>query len=476
LTTRTRVAFIGLGYVGLSTAVCLASQGFSVHGIDVDQARVRTIAKGVSPIHETGLESLLRASIRKKTFSLGYDYRNVARSKVIFLTVGTPSREDGSIDTSYIEAAAREVGRQLASSRGYHLVIVKSTVVPGTTEGLVRPILERWSGKKVGKEIGLASNPEFLHEGTAILETLHPEAIVIGGADKKSFNGLLRLYESFYRKLPPVIETAPSNAEMMKYAINVGRVTQLSFINTVANLCSRIPGCDYDEVRKGLSVVARMDERYLVAGLGFGGSCLGKDSRALAATLRHQGAGDDLVVAALRVNDGQVGEAIRLAEKLCGSLDGKKVAVLGLAFKANTDDIRESTAISLTKTLVRMGAEIMVYDPVAMGNTKKVFGSQVTYAKSARDCIRGAVCAFIATGWDQFRRISPRDFRALMGSPNVVDGRRIYDQSRFLKAGVNIATIGTGPLHDGRTSPPGGRPTRENPGEYSYSQTFAGTP
>jgi UDP-glucose 6-dehydrogenase len=859
----TRIAFVGLGYVGLSTAVCLASRGFRVDGVDVDQARVRTIAKGVSPIHEAGLESLLRASIRKKTLSLGYQYKGIDRSKVIFLTVGTPSRDDGSIDTSYIEAAAKEIGRQLSLAKGYHLVVVKSTVIPGTTEGLVRPILEKSSGKKVGKEIGLASNPEFLHEGSAIRETLHPEALVIGGVDKRSTGALLKLYADFYRKSPLTILTTPTNAEMTKYAINVGRAAQLSFVNTLADLCTRIPGCDYDEVRKGLSVVAKMDERYLSPGLGFGGSCvppytrvvtdsgyrtissvslgdrvlshdgryhkvtrtftrdydgmmylfksqgfsstpllvtpehpilsclrntgtrprfyettiprrgvvqkmtnayliepprfadpaslshgdfmvlpafkeesgsiptlrmlsarrsynlplctdllylfglwlaegivdtktgevlfslhaketqflreidsitrrylgvrarvkkssskknslvvrvkskalalflqdtfghraenklipwdwlglpsellisllrgmwygdgsnrntepyhrftygttsahladfvevaflklrapyrrlvskertgfdgthhrqayyilgvdnsimnrlfprlriplatqahktswfendnfvvpikdvqvvryagkvhnlevegsnsyvvagatlhncLPKDLRALLAALRKAGVSDEVVSSVLKVNDGQVAEAIRLAERLCGSLETKKVAVLGLAFKADTDDIRESSAISLIKSLVRIGAEITVYDPVAMENTKKVFGSQVSYARSARECIRGAVCAFVATGWDQFRRISPKDFRALMGSPNVVDGRRIYDQGRFLKAGVNIATIGTGPVHDGRTLPSGGRPSKEKSGEYSYSQTFDGTP
>jgi len=451
--TGPRVAFVGLGYVGLSTAVCLAGRGLRVQGIDVDESRVNVIARGTSPIHEEGLESLLRAALRKKTLTLGSDYKNVAQSKVIFLTVGTPSRRDGSIDTTYVEAAAKEVGRQLRTSRGYHLVVVKSTVVPGTTEGLVSPVLERESGKEVGKKIGLASNPEFLHEGTAIRETLHPEAIVIGGVDGKASDTLLELYRSFYRELPPVIETTPSNAEMMKYAINVGRVTQLSFVNTVANFCSRIPGCDYDEVKKGLLTVARMDQRYLAAGLGFGGSCLGKDSRALAATLRSSGMGDEIVAAALKVNEGQVPEALRLAEQMGGSLAGKRVSVLGLAFKAGTDDIRESVSIALVRSLVGKVAGVSVYDPVAMGATRQLLGSQVTYAKSVKACLKDSECCFIATDWGEFKRLRPGDFGSLMKRPMVVDGRRIYDRARFLKAGVSIATIGTGsPRRANRTT------------------------
>lgn len=439
------VAIVGLGYVGLSTAVCLASAGIRVHGVDVDEGKVRSIGNGVSPIQEEGLEELLRASLKKKRLSLAQDYGGIAESKIIFVTVGTPSREDGSIDTEYVEAAVTEIGRGLSSAAGYHLVVVKSTVVPGTTEGVIRPLLEGESGKRVGRDLGLASNPEFLHEGLAIRETLHPEAIVIGGVDSRSSLELKRLYATFYGKLPPAILTTPSNAEMMKYAINAGRAAQLSFVNTVANLCTRVPGCDYDEVRKGLLAVARMDPRYLGAGLGFGGSCLPKDCRALAAISTSAGVNGEIVSTSLRINDGQVDEAIRLAEKLGGPLKGKKVAILGLAFKANTDDVRESVSIPLAKALARMGAAVSVYDPAAMENAKRVLGSQVAYAESARECLRGSECAFLATGWDAFKKLPPRDFKALMASAVLVDGRRVYRQEPFLRAGVSIATIGTGP-------------------------------
>jgi len=452
------VAFVGLGYVGLSTAVSLSSRGITVLGVDVDRDKIGDIKQGKSPIHEEGLESLLRLSIRKRTLTLSHEYRGLTGAKIIFITVGTPSKADGSVDTAYVESASKEIGRQLASARGYRVVVVKSTVTPGTTENLVRPILEKQSGKKTGTDFGLASNPEFLHEGSAISETLNPEAVVIGGHDRKSTNALLRLYESFYKRPFPKILTTPPNAEMIKYAINAGRATQLSFVNTIANLCTRISGCDYDEVRKGLSVVAKMDERYLAAGLGFGGSCLPKDARALASSLRSAGTGSDLVTSALKVNEGQVQEAMRLAERSCGSLDGRRVSVLGLAFKGGTDDIRESVSISLIRALTRTGAEISVYDPAAMRNAKQLLGSQVVYARSPRECIKGSECAFIATGWGSFKNLKPRDFVELMRTPVVIDGRRLYDQRPFRKSGVLIETIGTGPIGE---TPKGNRSAKE---------------
>jgi UDPglucose 6-dehydrogenase len=429
--------------VGLATAACFANGGFSVHGVDSDLKKISMIEKGRSPIRERGLDSLVRKAIKRKSLVVSSSYDGLGRSSVVFITVGTPSKEDGGMNPEFLESASKEVGRHMSTARGYRLVVVKSTVAPGTTEGVIRPIIERASGRKVGRDIGLASNPEFLHEGSAIYETLHPEAIVIGGHDKKSSNTLVRLYDTFYKKHPMTIVTSPSNAEMMKYAINGGRAVQLSFVNTVADLCTRIPGCDYDEVRKGLSVVAKMDQRYLAAGMGFGGSCLPKDTRALAAALRSTGVGDELMASALNVNEGQVEEAIRVAERLCGSMDGRRVAVLGLAFKAGTDDIRESSAIALIRALIRMGAEISAYDPSAMANARELFGSQVTFSKTARDCIRNSECAFVATGWPDFLKLRPKDFKALMSSPVVVDGRRLFNQTPFEKAGVTIVTIGT---------------------------------
>ena len=837
---REAISIVGLGYVGISTAVCLASRGFDVTGVDVDKRKVAALRKGVSTISEEGLDSLLRRSIEKKTFRVRSDYEGLERSRIVFITVGTPSREDGSVDLGYVEAAAQEVGRRLRHAQGYRLVVVKSTVTPGTTDGLVRNILERESRKRAGPGFGLASNPEFLHEGSAVQETFHPDAIVIGGHDRKSTNSLLRMYDAFHVKRPPTVLTTPSNAEMMKYAINAGRATQVSFVNTIANYCTRVPGCDYDEVRKGLSMVARMDERYLGAGLGFGGSCvppytdvatdtgfrpisqirvgdrvlshdglfhrvskafardydgmmylfrsqefsssplavtpehpiltcqrntgersrfyettlpgrglvqkmtntylieqprfaepssllqgdfmllpalredsaqvpllevvsarrnhrlplcadlmylfglwlaegildrkngeilfslnaketdflqeidaivrryfgvraaikksgsrgnslvvrvkcraladfieatfghraerkhipwewlklpssllvplvrgmwygggsnrntrpyarfayamtsisladfmelallklkvpyrrlisrertskdgvhhresyyflgvdnsvmnnllprlrvdlvsqrhrtswfegdnylfpieevqvakyegkvhnlevegsnsyvvrgatlhncLPKDSRALAYALKSSGVDNELVSNALRVNSGQVREAIRLAESLCGPLGGRRVALLGLAFKPGTDDVRESVPIALSRSLAELGAVVTAYDPTAMENARAVLGAQVNFADTAKEAIRGSECVFVGTAWDDFRRLRPSDFKTLMASPVVVDGRRLYDLKRYEKEGVRMAAIGTGPRPGGRWEP-----------------------
>jgi UDPglucose 6-dehydrogenase len=442
---KPEVAIVGLGYVGLSTAACLASRGFKVHGIDIDKKKLELIESGSQPIHEFGLEPLLRGAIRKKALTLESGFEGISESAIVLITVGTPSREDGSIDAGYVDAAAEAIGRQLRTTKGYRLVVVKSTVVPGTTENLVIRILEKNSGKKAGADFGLASNPEFLHEGNAIAETFHPDALLIGGIDHKSTATLLKMYRLFHGRLPPKILTSPSNAEMMKYAINAGRASQLSFVNTIANLCSRVPGCDYDEVKKGLSLVAKMDPRYLNAGLGFGGSCLPKDARALASFSRSVGVSDEILRIALRVNDAQVGEAIRLAEGLGGELGSKRVSILGLAFKAGTDDIRESVSISLAQTLVKRGARVSVYDPVAIQNAKRILEGSVEYATSAKECLKGSDCAIIATAWDEFKKLRPADFRTLMAFPLVIDGRRIYDQNRFLSAGLSFATVGTGP-------------------------------
>jgi UDPglucose 6-dehydrogenase len=439
------VSVVGLGYVGLSTAACFASRGIRVVGMDVDQRRLDALRHGETPIHEKGLAPLLRRALSKEMFTLTSEYGGVADSTFIFITVGTPSRDDGSIDTKYVAAASEAIGKELGRAVGYRVVVVKSTVIPGTTEGLVLPLLELQSGKKPGAGFGLASNPEFLHEGSAVEETFHPDALLIGGHDKRSSEALLKLYRKFYGKLPQTIVTTPSNAEMTKYAINSGRAAQLSFVNTIANLCTRVPGCDYDEVRKGLLTVAKMDARYLNAGLGFGGSCLGKDSRAIASFSRSLGVDNRMVASALDINKTQPEEAVKMAEKSLGSLVGKKVSVLGLSFKAGSDDTRESVAVSLARRLAGTGASVSVYDPVAMANARDLLGSTVTYADNVKDCLRGSVCAFVATAWDEFKRLRPADFKSLMASPILIDGRRIYETAAFRRAGIKIATLGTGP-------------------------------
>ena len=442
---RTSVSIVGLGYVGLSTGVCLASRGIQVHGIDVDQAKLKSIREGRVPFEEEGLEALLKSAVKKGLFLAGSDFRKaIQNSDITFLTVGTPSKADGSIDLGYLRSASDGVGRELGGKREYHHVVVKSTAVPGTTQTVVKQVLESSSGKTCGEGFGLASNPEFLREGSAIKDTMQPDAIVIGAVDKRTEGALLSLYKGFYKEMPHVVSTSPANAELIKYAVNTFRATQLSFLNTFANLCSGIEGASVDEVAQGFTAITRADPRYLKAGLGYGGSCLPKDLRALVAYSRQAGVNPVLLEAALSVNETQPIVAIKMARELLGTLDGKKVAVLGLAFKPNTDDVRESVAIRLVEGLLGEDAKVTVYDPKATENAKRVLGQRVGYAKGVRECIKGADCCIVATGWPEFAKVGAKEFKRLMRNPVVVDGRRILDEEALRAEGLKFATLGSG--------------------------------
>ena len=442
---RPSVSMVGLGYVGLTTAACLSSRGVRVLGIDVDESRVKRIMDGEPVLKEAGLGPLIRKGLRSRTLKIQSDFAGVDESDIIFLTVGTPSRHDGSIDTAYVEDAAKRVGEALRLSEGFHTVVVKSTVVPGTTRGRVKPILESTSKKKVGDALGLGVNPEFLFEGSAVRDTMSPEALVLGTMDHRTENSLLGLYRGFYRRLPPLIRTTPENAELMKYAINSFRAVQVGYVNFLANICSKVDGGEMGDVTRGLKVVARMDQRYLGAGLGYGGSCLPKDSRALNAFAKSIDVEPMILDSTIRMNEVQPGEALRMAERLAGDLRGKRVAVLGLAFKQGTDDVRESTAIRVVQNLLKAGADVVVFDPAAMENARAVLGRRVQYADTPEMCISGADVCVVATGWDSFRKLRPGTFKTLMRTPSVVDGRRIFDPSLFRARGVRLLRVGTAP-------------------------------
>lgn len=450
---RPRVSIVGLGYVGLSTAVCLASRGIEVRGVDLDQGKVDSLRRGVATFEEQGLPKLLRSTVKKGLFLPGGDYGEaVKNSEITFLTVGTPSLPDGGIDLKYIRSAAQAVGEELAKKRAFHHVVVKSTAVPGTTQGQVRSTLEHHSGKRCGEGFGLAANPEFLREGSAVADTLAPDAIVIGALDKRTGAALVSLYRAFYGKLPRVVSTTAANAELIKYASNAFRATQLSFLNTLANLSSGIGGADVDDVASGLSSILRMDERYLKAGLGFGGSCLPKDLRAIISYCRRSGSNPAVFDAVLRLNEAQPAVVVQMARELVGLLSKKRVAVLGLAFKPKTDDVRESASIALVERLLREGARVSVFDPSAMENGKRVLEQRVSYARDARECLRDAECCIVATGWPEFSRLTARDFKELMRTPAVVDARRVMDAEGLRSQGVKCAVLGSGPA-DGTGNP-----------------------
>jgi UDPglucose 6-dehydrogenase len=444
------VSIIGLGYVGLTTAVCFASRGIHVNGYDVDTDKMQRIRNGEVPFHEPGVSELLKKTLSDGTFELGQDA--LGSSDIIFFTVGTPaSPRDGKIDLTYIRKASEMIGNALKNSGSdikYRLLVVKSTVVPGTTESTVKPIVEDVSGKIFGRDIGLGVNPEFLKEGSAVSDTFEADRLVIGEFDQRSGDLLLSLYEAFYgENLPTLVRTNLPNAEFIKYTTNAFLATKISFINSIANICERVPGADVKVVARGAGLDLRIGERFFNAGLGFGGSCFSKDVKALVQFSKEKGYYPDMLDAALGTNKKQPSVAVKLAEEALGSLEGKKVAVLGLAFKPNTDDIREAVSLEILKELLGSGSRVSAYDPAAAPNVAKLLGEKegLVYASSALDAISGADCAIVVTEWEEFAKLSPEDFVSRMRTPVLIDGRRIYDVSKFSKK-LKYAAVGLGQL------------------------------
>jgi UDPglucose 6-dehydrogenase len=353
----------------------------------------------------------------------------------VFLSVGTPSRRDGSIDLSSLKKASRAVGRGMRSAEGYHAVAVKSTVVPGTTESIVRPALEKSSGKRAGREFGLAMNPEFLREGSAVEDAVHPDRIVIGGIDEKSIETLEAVYASFDC---PRMRTDLRTAEMVKYATNAFLAMKVSFANELANLCDAFGGLNVDKVVEGMSLDPRINPRFLKAGLGFGGSCFPKDVRAILAAGQARGYTPRLLKATLAVNERQPLRAIELAEKAVGSLRGKRVAILGLSFKGGSDDIRESRAIPLARALLQKGASVIGYDPMANKAFRRTV-PKVEIAKDLASALAHADVCIVHNDWPQWRDLTAADF-AKTNWRAVIDGRRILDRQAL--TGIRLVVLG----------------------------------
>ncbi len=444
LKTKTpAVSIVGMGYVGLCTAATFASRGIKTIGIDIDEKRVEQIRKGKAPFHEPQLDPMLKKAVKSKLLDATNDISSATDTSTTFLTVGTPSQQDGSIDLSFVKNATEDLGTVLREKRGYHLVVVKSTVVPGTTNGTVKRFLEQSSGKNVGSTLGLCANPEFLKEGTAINDALHPDKIVIGSNDNKSAHELTKLYQEFYgSKLPPVIVTNPASAELVKYASNAFLATKVSLINTVANIAQQIPGVDVGTIAEAIGLDPRIGGLFLKAGPGYGGSCFHKDLQALINYSQNNGYDPTLFRATEETNEQQAHRVVDMAEMLLGSLSNKRIAVLGLAFKKDTDDIREAASLRVINQLKKKGALVVAYDPMAIPKTKKQLADKIDYAENPHSALKGADCAIIMTEWDQFRKLKAKDFQAYMKTPNIVDARRIYDPAMF--SDVNYVAIGVG--------------------------------
>ena len=428
-----RVSIIGAGYVGLVSAVGLAEVGHDVLCVDRDKSKIDLINEGKSPIYEEGLAELLAANIGKRLRAITSIAEAVNQTDLTVIAVDTPFDGERIVLRS-IEDVAREIGQALAEKDSYHTVVVKSTVVPGTTDSFVLPILEEASGKLAGEDFGLGMNPEFLREGQAIADFLKPDRIVLGGIDRRSHDVMSDLYEPFAGV--ELMRTTTRTAEMVKYTANSLLATLISFSNEIANLAARV-GVDAMEVMRGVHLDKRFTPidgdgsrvwpgaiSYLEPGCGFGGSCFPKDVKSLIAFGEEHDSPMRILQSVMDVNEAQPAKMLDLLGRHFPDLDGVAVTVLGMAFKPGTDDIRESPSLEVTEQLLARGAVVTVYDPVAHHGVVKVFGDRVTHGEDLESAVEGAQAILLMTRWSDFERI-PELLKTRPQQPVVVDGRRL---------------------------------------------------
>ncbi|WP_049997843.1 UDP-glucose 6-dehydrogenase AglM [Halococcus sediminicola] len=417
------VSVVGSGYVGTTVAACLADLGHRVTAIDIDTDIVDTINAGETPIHEPGLAELVETHAGTK-LTATTDHAALRETDITFLALQTPSREDGSIDLGALEAGTRDVGEALAEKEGYHLVVVKSTVIPGTVEERLEPLLEEVSGKKAGQEFGVAVNPEFQSQGSAVADFMGPDKLVFGAEDERALDRLDELYEPLVADNDgiPIVETGRREAMMVKYANNVFLAGKISLINELGNLCKEF-GVDSYEVAEAIGLDERISSQFLRSGVGWGGSCFPKDTDALRAAGREAGYTPELLDSVVAVNDGQPRRMLELLERHI-DVEDRRIAVLGLAFKPGTDDIRGSRATLVIDELLDRGAEVAAYDPVASDAMAEKF-PDVEYVESAGAALTDAHGALVVTDWDEFAALDG-EFDD-MEQQIVVDGRRIVD-------------------------------------------------
>ncbi len=432
-----KISVIGTGYVGLVSGVGFAKHGHEVICVDIDQEIVESINRAEPPIYEEGLEELLQKVVTEGDLSATTDMEKaVLETDITFICVGTPSTEDGSIDTTYLKSASRDIAEALDSKERYHVVVVKSTVTPGITDGLVKPILES-NGKKVGDDFGLGMNPEFLREGVALNDFLDPDRIVIGGWDDKSRGIIKKVYRNFEA---PKLVTDIRTAEMIKYASNALLATKISFANEMSRICEEV-GIDVYDVMDGVGLDHRINRDFLNAGPGFGGSCFPKDVKAIKNLAEEKDIKTDLLKAVLTINDDQPIHTVNILEKKLGELKGKKITVLGLTFKGGTDDIRETRALPIVETLLKKGANVTGYDPKGMDNFSELIDG-IDYAESIDEALTNADACIIQNDWEEFENLEDKDFE-VMKDKVILDGRRVLDE-RKLGEDVKFLTIGRG--------------------------------
>ena len=429
-----KIAIAGTGYVGLVTGVCLAEVGHTnVVCVDVDDKKVDLMKAGVSPIHEENLEELMVKNYQLGRIDYTTDYKSAYKdADVIMIAVGTPERSDGSANLDYIKQVAKQISKTVTKDT---LIVIKSTVPIGTNDEIENYIRENL---KNNVKIELASNPEFLSQGSAVVDTLQASRIVVGVESEWAKDILDEIYKPFNQ---PIVVTNRNSAEMIKYASNDFLALKISFMNDIANLCE-IVGANIEDVAKGMSYDDRIGSKFLKAGIGYGGSCFPKDTKALHWLSSHNGYELKTVKAAIEVNESQKLRLVRKASKLVESFEGMKVAVLGLTFKPDTDDLREAPSIPNIKYLIERGAKVVAYDPVGVKNTKKIFGDSIEYATSIDEAISDSEICFIMTEWNQIVNYDISNYKSKMKNPLLLDGRNCYKVEDMSNIGIDYYSIG----------------------------------
>ena len=435
-----KIAIVGTGYVGLVSGACFAEMGVEVTCVDINEEKIKMLSEGKVPIYEPGLEEMVVRNFREGRLKFTTRLTDcLDEVDAVFSAVGTPPDEDGSADLSYVLQVAREVGQNM---NHYVVLVTKSTVPVGTAQKVKAVIAEELAARKVEIEFDVASNPEFLKEGAAVKDFMSPDRVVVGVESERARKLMQRLYAPFMMTNNRILFTDIPSAEMIKYAANSMLATRISFMNDIANLCELV-GADVNMVRKGIGADTRIGSKFLYPGCGYGGSCFPKDVKALIQTARQQGYEMRVLQAVEEVNERQKSVLFqKLSSHFGGDLKGKTVALWGLAFKAETDDMREATSLVIIRQLLDAGCKVRVFDPVAMNECHRRLGDAVTYAKDMYDAALGADALLLLTEWKQFRLPSWEVVRRTMNQPVVFDGRNIYDPEELRAGGFHYSSIG----------------------------------
>lgn len=426
------VSVFGIGKLGFPIVACFASKGYRAIGYDVSQETIRAVNERKPIIYEPGLAELL-GQPGDLSATGDYEYA-VANSEATFIVVPTPSQADGSFSTKYAEATAKQIAGGIKNKKTYHLVVLTSTVLPGATESRLKTILEKVSGKKCGPDFGLCYSPEFIALGSVIRDFLKPDVILIGESDQKSGELLEEIYQNVCENNPPIVRMSIRSAELAKISLNAFITMKISFANTIAELCEHLPDGDSEAVSRMLGFDSRIGRKYLSGALAYGGPCFPRDNKAFAFFARQIGCEARLSEATDKENRHQNERILAVVKEKLGDIRGKKIAILGLAYKPDTDVIEESAAVKIADALAKGGARLSVYDPAAMENARQVLGEKsISYAASAKECLKGADFCILATPWQEFKSLKPKDFATSMQRPALLDCWRIYDRNEFGK-------------------------------------------